>query len=519
MPSNDPEPFVGEPVYLDLFDDGIPAGNIFVDPGTVGPDLQLVDTLRFQMLVALMFGRKIVVPDAWIWSPTFLHVASEVLGGFAEASTVPMRSAIGGLRQPVPSPFLLALSETSSAPAMQRLTQALRWRIETGRRIMFSPTLAADNGKEAALRRSVAQALPGTADPLATQASVPDQLFRILADIDGRQVAARFADAIRRIYGFLDRPAWADDPFRPLAPQSYRAALAREVTRVRDVVLDPQIVGIASEGDLDAFKRFFRSVEGSDPAAIMALWSRLSSLDESAADKQGIEAFGRVVLNRAYAESLGATRLGAVSFEAYCRSQVRPTDVGLLHEVLGRTVPSADPYALQRQVPDFIAIAKERRYDLFDRYERDEWTSVWRAVASLLTNVTWLRQRDAMLGRLRALPESELLSGDPWTGVFDEITAALEQRVNIGVDGANATATLRVVRSTLGGLERLAGLASQDPGTQLSIWGVRALLEHAAGSALRHAQTLPLKAERLRRRLPQSIDPSLMRSMLLTAGL
>jgi hypothetical protein len=49
-------------VYVDLFDDGIPTRNPLLNTGDFKG--RLLDVVRFQVLLSLLMGRSVVVPEA-----------------------------------------------------------------------------------------------------------------------------------------------------------------------------------------------------------------------------------------------------------------------------------------------------------------------------------------------------------------------------------------------------------------------------------------------------------------------
>ena len=446
-------------LYLDLFDDGIPAPDCNplmlkgrgqsaapLDPGKVSFVRRAADTLRIQILLAVLFERKIVVPGAWVTSsPMFLAVVGEFLDHFP--GRIEKAGVAGALRVQTDSPFVFAFGpEAGQGHGMQQLARSLHWRVEKDRRLMFSPALsrrgllpAAD---EAELRRTLASGIGQVLDgPVASMPDeMPRHLYRALARVGEAEVAEQAAHGFTAVLKHLNR--YGSDHLTSFDPRHYEQQMAREVLRVRDAV-DLRASGALDDGELHGFRHFFQQARAQDipDAQLMRLWGCLSSIDMPEADRWSLEAFGRYVLNRGYAASLGAGGFSAVSFDAYTRERTRPVDKVLLD----RLMPSATPEHAMAPLHDFVSLANARRHghDLFDMFD---WKDVWAAVGDIASDEAWRRNRQKLLDELRALDPQALDEADPWMAFFDGVNAELRGYMSLDPGVAFKDGFLTVVR-------------------------------------------------------------------------
>lgn len=491
---------MGAPLYLDLFDDGIPRpGRNVLAPlsgDDIGFESRLANTLRFQMLLAVLFDRKIIVPEAWaVSSPMFLRVAGEFLEHYRHQVVV--HDAVGARSVPSSPPFVVAFGpQAREGSTVHRFAYSLWWRLSTHRRLMFSQSLSgtpAENQALGASARLAATIKPLLRGPAHRLQDLPALLQDSMARNGESAVAEQLGHRMTHLMRFLQshpRSGWL-----PFDAARYEKRLWTEVHSVRAAVASlsshqAQDQGIAVTG----LSRFFRQIEAqqSGNRSIMALWQHLMSMDLPAEDKATLEAFGRYVLNRAYASALGATAASSISFEAYARGPADARAGALLDRLLLADAAAEGPAGTP--VHDFVAMASEHPYDLVDTIE---WSRTWQAVADFALSPGWKAERNRLLDRMQALTPVQRLRAESWYPVFDRINAALHGHLQILPDG-DVARMIRLGRKLAARAAEQAQEAAQgDAVTSLSVSALQHLVDRPVR---RRAARLTLVAERQYRR-------------------
>lgn len=503
------------PIYLDLLDDGIPRPEFHPLKDPPGDfERRLMDTLRFQLLLACLFQRRIIVPEAWaVSSPVFLHVAAEYFEGQARANT---RSAgLPADAERLRGPFVFAFgSEAGGGSAAQRFASSLLWRLRTGRRLAFSPTLSGQLAKaDEENHRKALSARLSTLD--LSRSADRDEVPAIIADGISREgesgLSAALEGDLRLVLRHLGMRGMVGA--QPFDRSRYETSLDAEVERVRQTVAGlrgggaEEALDIRVEGLWQFFERIRR--EGLSGSQIMVLWSRLGSMDIAKEDKLTLEAFGRFVLNRAYASALGAQHASAISFDAYARENRQRTAGAMLDRLLLQTVDQS-PF-----VHDFVAMASRQAYDLVDTLD---WHAVWEQVASFASSTPWKDERDKIVERIRRLSPLDRIRDDAWYDVFDRVNAALHGHMKMQPDGG-VVLLLRDIRSladrSAGPLKALKIEPGDTPPVQaITRFSIRMLARFVDVAPSNVPAYLALKAERaIRHSLVNPVSAAMLASL------
>lgn len=494
-------------VYLDLFDDGIPKKNLLVEsvePGSL--EARLANTARFQILLCLLFGRSVIVPEAWlISSATFLRIAQEIEEYYS--LELEERDAIGRVYKPTPPVFQVSFLDDEPAPLTTKYLLAFARRLEENRRIeCLTGVLQAQSEIAKDQRRHLAafmrKQIPRS-DTLAMsidrfQADLNELLSSMSA---GPEASLRAWSASRAISGVLRylaaKPAdilaltWGKD-----GECRYRTHAATQVALVHKVV---DWMGDKSNytTEVEAFKFFFDNVRAANVqfADIMGMQQLLAKFDPPMA--KIIRAFGRYVLNRGYAMGVQSS-LAGVSFKFYAQGENSEFYNELMGSILNRERKTTEV-----EFPGFLELTYGHEYDLADSID---WPATWKACAAVVNNPMWTKKRDEISNFVMNHSHPKQLDDALLEELFDQVNGSfLDFRFKFsGGEGCvvsqakkviafakeNITSdSLTVVANMTEDVAKIAGIAAPSVAALL----VR-LLGHVPGTTL-------VKTERHLRRL------------------
>jgi hypothetical protein len=447
---------MADTVYIDLFDDGIPLRNPL--HGVEGFEGSLLDVVRFQVLLCVLLKRSIVVPETWaVSSPLFLTVAREVLNAWRMQwwkTDGQGKSSLQLARAPIVLHFLPVNHAESP---VQAYLNSLQWRLSTGRRLMFSAALAATptpGGDAARVRAELGQALKKIVDaPQVGQDAIDtvrQTLTSMLEIIDEPIHARTVAASMCCLLEHLRSSTWKDVSL-VFDESGFRRHAAVQVEHVRTALASTasSLVG-EFETNVLGFQAFFERAgkSGIHFGDIMGLERLLA--DEQDLVAEPIRAFGRYVLSRAYAASVGADNQ-SFSMGFHCRRTAPEFASAMLAGVLSLE-RRPDPLAQAGPAfEDFVRLAPDRDYDLADTLD---WARVWDNIVAIASHPDWDKRVDKMKHELYTLPESELRDPARWQDFFDTVNASVQDILFKAEGGERPTLRLLKKMPAVGTLAR-----------------------------------------------------------------
>lgn len=435
-------------IYADLFDDGITSFNYILDDISSKEnefEKGILDSVRFQILVAILFDRQIAVPEAWMASsPLFLRVFAEVDRSF---SSVVRRTDAGGavdtfMRFPFKFTFF---GEANGSPA-EAFLRALSFRLSQGRRIRWLPASEAfskADDLEAKIRLA-----KGIDDFLSTTNEIDEntakkfsqQLFTDMETVFGSApgkgygaLAIAVGRLLERLTTFEGRNAvrfWGRD-----GHERQLKVVGSTVQDVLKVVSTDKIIFDAYPNEIVEFRSFFQEAERSRKSMsdIMGMWPILRNYNPRVA--KTAEAFGRLALNRGYASSTSASQ-GTLSFDYYEAAQRG----SFTEQLLSRTLDIKEETSPDFASAKFLELAPSTAYDLADTLN---WEDVWKTVGEVSQSHLWRNERVALeKDILRALDRSRV-DTDAWLRLFDKLNSLFQNISFELVEGAE-TPTARI---------------------------------------------------------------------------
>lgn len=438
-------------VYIDLFDDGIPTCNPLLELKAF--EGRLLDVARFQVMLAVLLGRPVVVPETWATSsPLFLMLANEVLSDYPEQVWSKDQSSGKAIKVEAPPPFVFRFQDARDGEsAAVSYLRALQARLQGGRRLLFADTLARPDATPQAAANPLRDSLANVIADILERRRVGRDDFddfhagamTAMERFEPPKVASATASSMRSLLRYLRRPAASRVAAR-FDEAAYRQTMAEQVGHVHAAVASGHLMD-EFEGPLTGFQRFFAKAEQARKAQNLSFADVMGMqrllIGEPPDVVNVVEAFGRYVLNRAYAASVSADSQ-AVSLDYYCRGQSNRFESELLKSVVRG---ERRPNQLAAEGPDFddfINLAPQRDYDLADSLD---WPKVWRQVAQLAVQPDWIRQRDELKAQIYRLSEAELRDPLVWRSFFDSINVTVQDLV-FKLDGGDRP-TLRMIKT------------------------------------------------------------------------
>jgi len=461
------------PIYTDLFDDGITAHNFLSDTlENASFEKKLLDTIRFQVLLAILFDRQIAVPECWIASsPLFLKVFSEVAKSFP--TNVQLRNDPDHPELRTVYPFrLIFFTDTLPNPSGYFLT-SLAERIRTNRRVLWLPEAASDPeadrlSQRAALANKVDNFVTARGDLTAQDAQhFTDEFIGMLEDIytapptgDFSAVAIPLERILHRLQSSIRSGTYSGWGTNGLKTQL--KGVGRSVDEVKRVIRKDKDLYARHEKEVLNFRAFFDEVEGAGKESqdVMGMWPYLQKYDPTMA--QTAEVFGRLALNRGYAGSTSSAQ-GTLSFSYYAGGEASEFTNSLVASTVNGLTSGVDLNAAH-----FVETAPASHYDLVDTIE---WKNIWQEAAAIARDPEWHSQRaEIELDIIRPDDPSDF-GFDALLVLFDKINGHFQDlRFEFFEDGETPVA--RIVRTEMdnnsGFLKRVRVIAAKIDAIALS---------------------------------------------------
>lgn len=406
-------------VYLDLFDDGLYEGMCLRQASDL--NTSILNTLRFQILLALLFKRTIVVPECWLASSATFHV---ILGEIAPAYTGVVKSwsaASGTLVKKIKPPFVFAFSQSDEMPLIQAYAADIVRRIREDRRLMFSSALMAE---DIGLRRRVRDQLVARLETVFSGRDVSsDSVATAFAESIASALDEDEAESVRtRISGLI---SYLSNPYVTAAPHTYgieKKWNKHTAFRTKSVEAFAATVAGRAESPLDktatAFLSLFEwcsknAVHRSD---VMAM-QRYARQMPSGGDAIGaIEALGRFSMHSGYGRAVGAD---TQTFTGQFYSQGSEAGVEFVDAYLRWQGQRLEASHASLSSTGFFELLKHGSYDLTDTID---WQHVWESVFEFAyVSPRWQRLQKEFLRKHSGKPMDESKARDFSLSMFDAI--------------------------------------------------------------------------------------------------
>ncbi|MGB0660938.1 MAG: hypothetical protein ACPGNV_12260 [Mangrovicoccus sp.] len=437
-------------IYADLFDDGItPFNYVLEDISGQQHDFEkrLLDSVRFQVLVAILFDRQIAVPESWMASsPLFLRVFAEIDRSFS--SIVRRTDAGGAVDTFARFPFSFTFFQQASESPAEDFLRALSFRLSQGRRIRWLPTSGVfSDADDLEAKKLLAN---GIDNFLKTTGKIEGSAARKFGHWLFMEMETVFGSAQGKGYGalavavgsLLERLASFEgrNAVRFWGKEGRERQLRVVGSTVQDVLnvvsTDPKIFD-AFPDEIVEFRSFFEEAQrsGKSMSDIMGMWPILQNYDPRVA--KTAEAFGRLALNRGYASSTAASQ-STLSFDFYEAARRGSFTEKLLSRTVDIREESVPEYASSR----FLELAPASMYDLSDTLN---WEDVWKAVGEVSQSHLWRNEREVIEREIIHTLEGSAVDTDAWLKLFDKLNS-LFQNISFELVEETETPTARIIQ-------------------------------------------------------------------------
>lgn len=415
--------------YIDLFDDGIPEKNLLttnIDKSSV--EKKLLDAARFQILLAILFERQVVVPESWaVSSPTFLRIFSEITETYPEV--VGREDAAGIVKKAPLKPFVFSFfSPKNISPAMTYLT-ALVNRLKTDRRVQCLEGLGSKNKPfDKSARSHIADYLQEVTNKgeisnhKAFADGFRDAIYKGFDgfddDKDESSIAFAISDVIKYLNNhrvILETKYWGSDDIN-----THKTVVQENVALIHAVLHHSTLAEIFPS-QTNSFIDFFKEAQAKkiEFADVMGMWAILKNHDLEIRDT--VEAFGRYALNRGYGKAVGSSH-SALSFNYYCHGLPPSPFAFALLERVATAEQSSNSADLS--FSSFIEISPAFNYDLDDTID---WKNAWKAAATLACSGAWKTKRTQIEEKFNKSQESnQEIPIEIWHDLFDDINSEFQ---------------------------------------------------------------------------------------------
>jgi len=359
-----------ETAYFDLFDDELWE----VSKGRREKEGPLLDTIRFKIVLALVSGKTLVVPEQWaISSPSFISIAAELLEPFFEDRKAGKMPRL---------PFIIGFGDfrdhdPKSNPYRSALVDRLR---DARRRLKFSDAVDVDQTEDAGPLRAKIASVIADADPY--DSSLSERLNDL---IQNRASVAGIVQLLR----YCEIPGTS----KTYQDAQYQGNLGAHLLRVKQFVLhdtewtlearekdDPDNIVPVSDSDfsvISEFKDFFNSPEAeNNPGAYVMLMQRARER-YSVEGATFIEIMGRVGMHAALGNCLGAH----VSSHIHGKFKSQPSTMPL-------TEFFCDSLFTDHGVDAEPILSKESIFDA-EQAKKIDWRDAWTSVQSVAADSRW----------------------------------------------------------------------------------------------------------------------------------
>ena len=442
--------------YIDLFDDGIPEINVLVDDVSHSSvERRLLDAIRFQVLLAILFERQVAIPESWaISSPAFLRVFSEVKNAYPDE--INREDSAGTVRARAMKPFVLCLfTGRGNSPAVAYLDAFIE-RLKNKRVQCLSGLDSAYPSLDGNPRKTIAEYFGGLIQSFVDKGKMDYQKLRheltiaIHNGFDRRipsEKASSVALAIGDVIEYLGDPIVINETqfWGSEEGDRYRDTVKDNMVRIHQSLDDLYGLGELYPSQTRAFREFFNEALRGKVSFdnVMGLWEIAKRCDPEM--RKTIEAFGRYALNRGYGKVAGPAQ-NTLSFDYYSHGSPSEFAYTMLGKVAELEQVSS---SLKASFASFIEMAPSQKYDLDYAVE---WKNAWQSAAIVAANERWKKKREKIERKAWELvQEHRDVTVEIWCELFDEINAAFQDLAFCVMGGESPS--VKLVKRAIHGVE------------------------------------------------------------------
>ncbi len=398
--------------YIDLFDDDLYDPEEYIKNNSSYSEL--VNTIRLQVLISILFNKQIVVPEQWATSSSsFMHVADEVIRGYQnEVSLRVSRSEIK--RKRIPPPFVIAFHKQNEFN-QDFYANSIISRIDSGSRIRICSSTHDKNSNSYSISRERLRNIYVEQDNIHDlESKYGDKFVDELARCIGcDETAIRMQTLAKYLLN-------SRNTFFEFFPSNYRQDLASYTGNVKRVCFEDQVVASYNDERIEEFKEFFLKAAEKNIglSQLNQLWEESKSFSEKSFNL--ITKMGRYCMHRALAVNIKASYSstfygsfgsnGRDSFDEFIIDRMRKLEINL-----------TKPNKIERDF-SFIANENTQNYDLGDRVY---WPEVWGQVGAFSVSNEWQQLLKELREELNEMPLEKVHEAKTWRGIFDRINGKI----------------------------------------------------------------------------------------------
>lgn len=403
-------------IYIDLFDDAIYDINDYSSENVKNEHIK--NTIRLQILLALLFKNRIVVPEQWaLSSAIFLDIADEVIEGYKRKITVQQGKS---KRHILPKPPFIISFRNRKYSGSDYFSESIIERLDGSRRLMTSAVTADPSSEKYQSARSNLRNLFVAQSEMSKDKRFDNQFEGRLADlIQDDHMAVSYCKLARYIDEFNDPESErSSTAFHSVS--SYERAMGLHASNVKDACFNDPILMRYNDGRIAEFKdMFLRAKADKIPiSSFMDMWKIAENYSPGA--YQLITRMGQYCMHRSMAENTFAD-FGSTFYGAY----VGETDDNFEEVLIDRTRRYEHIKALTDSSDRdfrFLATTHAKNYDMLDKLE---WANIWSIVAEFSYSEEWDKTLKELVEKLDKVSLVDVHQEPFWHEVFDRINGRL----------------------------------------------------------------------------------------------
>lgn len=425
------------PIYLDLFDDGLLVNNAYFradDDRNANLTKSLLDAARFQILLAILFGRQIVIPESWaVSSPIFHRIFNEINSSFP--SQVNKRDHAGVVSEATMFPFSFCLFSNQSKHSSKAYLLALANRLSNDKRVKFLDQIVytgedygtLDIGARSKISKVIIDFVNSTGtDEISSlklkpfEESITDAICSTApANTDlsiAASIAANYVSIVKQLMNPIVNKS--TNYWNSSGQIIQTEMVGQSVSEIFNSLKSAVSLKDTHPNEYQEFCEFFQEASTNKFANsdVMGMWKLLNNRSDNM--KLIIEAFGRYCLNRGYGRSTGAVQ-STVSFKYYCKGNEFQFAYDLLGEMATRE------HNNEEKTSAFNSLIKYAdKYDLDDTID---WSSAWKSGAIIAKDYRWHKKMEIIEDRMfKKHADRHKIDNDDLQELFDLINGEFQ---------------------------------------------------------------------------------------------
>ncbi|WP_421901378.1 hypothetical protein [Maridesulfovibrio sp.] len=368
--------------YIDLFDDELYFPEEYGVKGGVNEKLlHLENTIRLQIVMALLSGKQIVIPEQWMSSSaTCLKIVSEVTRGYLKYRQNPENESSENQVSP---PFIIGYLSDSGVGGMDHYVSCFLKRLKGNNRLCFSPKLSLEDNKENASTRSELINFFDTEKRYQFDSvGVRDELKDIIGN---GKIAGYILDIVRYFNSFPENPKKSPRMYFYYDKSQYYAGIENKLRQVRAKCV-PSATNDSYEKEIyEELELFFRTAKDKHNIPIgelLMLWWHSQKGGYTSQAKIFIENIGRNILHSSLAEQINCDY--SSFFHGCINTKIEDEYLFKIDPVVKNSV-ALSWGDNNKKGDDFDIFARKFSRRLFEETDRNdvvrkEWSDNWQGI-------------------------------------------------------------------------------------------------------------------------------------------